>query len=153
MTTLAGRLLRILGLGAATAVALLVVALAIGSTAAKDSSNGNPSQQTSEQTPLIDDSDGPTRGALPPEAFDLDGIDLSVAPDYVEALGQDGQVVGYIPKQFFDKQHQSGKEPLPVYGDDLTTLIGHHVPGKGFVPLGTNLDDVQSSEVDVAPSP
>ena len=26
-------------------------------------------------------------------------------------------------------------DPLPVYGEDLVTLVGHQVPGQGFVPL------------------
>lgn len=27
---------------------------------------------------------------------------------------------------------------MSVYGEDLTTLIGHIVPGQGFAPLGSS---------------
>lgn len=34
----------------------------------------------------------------------------------------------------------------PVYGEDLKTLVGHMVPGRGFVPLGVDEKSVPTFE-------
>ena len=89
----------------------------------------------------------PTKGPIPPDAVPPAGgaINEALVPDFVSAYGQDGvTIAGYVPKALL--LHHSGSVPgspdnppqdqaLPVYGEDLTTLVGHMVPGKGFVPL------------------
>lgn len=105
----------------------------------------------------------PTRGTVPTSALQPGGgVDLSKVPDFVSALGHDGQVVGYIPKsQLFPPSSPQSTQASPllpgdtyraptaadmaasnakliytVYGPDLTTVVGHMYPGIGFVPLG-----------------
>jgi hypothetical protein len=118
------------------------------------SSGGNPSSATATAT----------AGTVPTSAFQADGgVDLSKVPDFISALGKDGQVVGYIPKsQLFpssppapanlstplsaagpyraptaaDMAAQNAKLIYTVYGRDLTTVVGHEYPRVGFVPLG-----------------
>lgn len=89
---------------------------------------------------------GPTRGPIPPAAFQAGGaVDPNLVPDFVPALGHDGNVVGYVPKEFliqgtgaaFSKVRPVAPN-VPVYKDDLQTLVGYMVPGRGFVPLGVD---------------
>jgi len=40
----------------------------------------------------------------------------------------------------------------PVYGEDLRTVVGHMVPGKGFIPAGVDPATVSAIPVQVAPS-
>jgi hypothetical protein len=144
MTALKIRRRRILSLGAAI---LVMAAAAIGVTSVAAGGSA------------------PTKGAIPHEAFKPDGIDLSLAPDFVQAVGRNGDVVGYIPKEYFVTQTGPVTDaPLgpdgrptsntkPVYGDDLKTLVGHFVPGIGFVPIGTDPRTVPSFVVEAAPAP
>lgn len=98
----------------------------------------------------------PTKGRMPAAAMHNGQIDLSLAPDFIEALGRDGEIVGYIPKEYLGAQtpvDTNGDElPLPVYADDLTTLIGSNVAGVGFVPLGVRPESLPTFEVTVAPA-
>ena len=57
----------------------------------------------------------------------------------------DDSIVGYVPKAYVlhtNLPSVSSQVPqlpdAPVYADDLTTLIGHMVAGRGFVPLGAD---------------
>lgn len=101
----------------------------------------------------------PSKGPIPEAAFTTTGIDPVLVPDFVQAVGRDGSVVGYIPK---DAALSTSRGPLaadgrptaaivPVYGADLTTLVGHFYPGRGFVPLGTDPEAVPTITVRVAP--
>jgi hypothetical protein len=56
-------------------------------------------------------------------------------------------IVGYVPKGILlgprsarggTPQNPPQDIPMPVYGEDLTTLIGHMVAGQGFVPLSSS---------------
>jgi hypothetical protein len=93
----------------------------------------------------------PTKGSIPVEASPPGGGELNMAlvPDFVGALGgPTGEtIVGYVPKELLlgprpplvgTPQNPPQELPLPVYGEDLTTLVGHMVPGQGFVPLGAS---------------
>ena len=90
----------------------------------------------------------PSKGPIPPQAYRPDGqIDASLVPDFVPALGRDGEVAGYVPKAYVIGSggitHMIGAptgDVAPVYAEDLRTLVGHMVPGKGFVPLGVDPD-------------
>ena len=85
----------------------------------------------------------PTKGPL---VNDTNGqTDWAASPDYIPALGNDGQtIVGYIRKNDLQPYPpgtlppgvQPGRGPLEVFDETLTKLVGHHVPGVGFVPLG-----------------
>jgi hypothetical protein len=89
----------------------------------------------------------PTKGRIPPDATPAGGgaTNEALIPDFVSAYGQDGvTIAGYVPKQFLLRStgvvggtpdNPPPDEPMPVYGEDLTTLVGHMVPGEGFVPL------------------
>jgi hypothetical protein len=91
----------------------------------------------------------PTRGPLPAGATVGGRVDLALVPDFVSVLGgPTGQtIVGYAPKeQLLNPSPLRGSPnnppqplPVPVYGDDLTTLVGHVVPDHGFVPIGSSL--------------
>lgn len=93
----------------------------------------------------------PTKGRVPNEATPPEGgmTNLALVPDFVAYVGRSGEVViGYIAK---DDLFMSGRNipgspadppqapPLRVYGEDLVTVIGHDVPGVGFVAAGESM--------------
>jgi hypothetical protein len=81
-----------------------------------------------------------TKGRIPSGAFRSDGtVDPNQVPDFVPALGRDGEVVGYVTRQDLGLDDNTGEaQVMAVYGDDLSTVIGHMVAGVGYVPLGTD---------------
>jgi hypothetical protein len=91
----------------------------------------------------------PTKGPIPDNASPPQGGPTygALVPDFVSALTQDGvTIAGYVPKRYligpFDRlpgtpSNPPQDAPQPVFADDLTTLVGHMVPGSGFVPLGS----------------
>lgn len=93
----------------------------------------------------------PTKGRIPEEATPREGgeINMALVPDFVSTLGgPTGEtMVGYVPKDLlFNPRLEPGGTPedppqdvpMPVYGEDLKTLVGHMVAGQGFVPLGSS---------------
>jgi hypothetical protein len=99
----------------------------------------------------------PTVGTIPASAISSGGMDTSQIPDFVPVIGQNGNVVGYIRKQDLfmqstqsagtggaagptvqDEQNEAARATAPVYGPDLTTVVGHMEPNVGFVPLGSS---------------
>jgi hypothetical protein len=105
----------------------------------------------------------PTRGPIPDNASPRQGgpIYPALVPDFVPALAGDGTTIaGYVPKRYLIGPFESlpgtpsnppQDQPQPVYADDLETLVGHMVPGSGFVPLGSPVPSGGPSE-SVAPS-
>ena len=93
-------------------------------------SNSEPSTSTPTLTcPLSGVApNGKTYGTLPHPPS------TAPTPDYVGVEGNDGQRVGY--------ERLGGASPNTVYGCDLTTVVGHLVPNKGFVPVGVNPETV-----------
>ena len=91
----------------------------------------------------------PTKGPIPADATPPEGgtPNDALVPDFVSAFGRDGvSIAGYIPKAYLVEgrtpvpgtpSNPPQPEPLPVYGEDLATLVGHMVPGVGFVALGS----------------
>jgi hypothetical protein len=82
-----------------------------------------------------------TKGAVPIESNGT--LDLGQAPDFIIVVGGSGQVVGYVPRSDLVPQSANASMPvsgdgqlLPVYGPDLSTLVGHLYPGVGYVKLG-----------------
>jgi hypothetical protein len=91
----------------------------------------------------------PTKGRIPADATPPEGgeTNMALVPDFVGVWGgPTGEtIVGYVPKDLlFNPRSEPGGTlenppqdvPMPVYGEDLTTLVGHMVAGQGFVPLG-----------------
>jgi hypothetical protein len=101
----------------------------------------------------------PTKGPIPDGATPPEGgtINDALVPDFVSVWSSDGATVaGYAPKEYLlhpsvGPGNPPQPEPVPVYGEDLTTLIGHMVPGAGFVALGATAVPARPS-VSVGPS-
>lgn len=99
----------------------------------------------------------PTKGPVPREAaVPGQAIDPNAVPDYVSVLGRDGTIVGYSPKDLIlNPQVAPGflgqPHSIPVYGDDLRTLVGQLVPDRGFVPVGAAVDSVPTVDASAAP--
>ena len=98
---------------------------------------------------------GASRGTMPPA--DANGaVDPSAVPDFIAYSGHADRIIGWVPKSYLvePEQHCGGPQcdPIPVYADDLVTLIGHDVPGRGFVPLGVDPAAVPERPVVVGPS-
>lgn len=106
----------------------------------------------------------PTKGPIPDEASPPQGgpIYPALVPDFIPALARDGTTIaGYVPKVSLIESrgvipgtpsNPPQEPPEPVYAEDLTTLVGHMVPGVGFVPLGSAVPSGGPS-VSVAPAP
>jgi hypothetical protein len=81
----------------------------------------------------------PTKGPIPQQAFQPGGrIDRSLVPDYVPVGGPEGGIVGYVTRDAALDPPPIGGDAVsnvPVFGEDLTELVGHMVDGRGFVPL------------------
>ena len=92
----------------------------------------------------------PTKGPMPDNASPPQGGPIygSLVPDFIPALTRDGTTIaGYVPKKYLigpldalpgTPSNPPQQPPEPVYAEDLTTLVGHMVPGVGFVPLGAS---------------
>lgn len=106
----------------------------------------------------------PTKGPIPDNASPPQGGPTypALVPDFVSAWARDGvTIAGYVPKRYLigpfaplpgTPSNPPQDEPQPVYADDLTTLVGHMVPGVGFVPLNSSAPPVGPT-ASVAPPP
>lgn len=106
----------------------------------------------------------PTKGPIPDNASPPQGGPTygALVPDFIPALARDGTTIaGYVPKRYligpFDDlpgtpSSPPQQPPVPVFADDLATLVGHMVPGVGFVPLGASPLPIAPS-ASVAPQP
>jgi len=86
-----------------------------------------------------------------PAAGPNGSVDERQVPDFIAFVGQADHVIGWVPKAYLIDDTLPD-EAIPVYADDLRTLIGHAVAGKGFVPLGVDASLVPDLPVHVAPS-
>ena len=77
----------------------------------------------------------PTKGRVPTNGYGSAGDAYDALwPDFISTYGRDGvSIAGYIPKQYLLRGSHDG--PMPVYGEDLRTLVGYQVAGEGFVPI------------------
>lgn len=100
-----------------------------------------------------------TKGPIPDAAFRVNGdLDARLVPDFVPAYGRDGETIaGYIAKaDILHRNIPAVSETVPVlpamavYGEDLVTVVGHMVPGKGYVPLGKDPRAFPDVEVEVS---
>jgi hypothetical protein len=97
-----------------------------------------------------------TKGTMPPPGAD-GHVNASLAPDFIAVAGRDGGIAGYVPRSYLlpEPTTTTGRPveaDIPVYGNDLQTLIGHMVAGKGFVPLGVDPATVPKVPVQAGPS-
>ena len=71
-----------------------------------------------------------TKGPIPDDAINDAGmLDESRIPDFIPALNRDGEIAGYVRHCAI-----AAGGAVPVYADDLTTVVGHMIPNRGFVP-------------------
>ena len=94
---------------------------------------------------------------MPPPGRD-GAPDASAAPDFIAVAAPDGGIAGYVPKAYLFPDvsvanGRPGPTDVPVYGEDLRTLVGHMVAGRGFVPVGVDPLTVPTFQVETAPSP
>ena len=94
----------------------------------------------------------PTKGRIPNSAIEGGRIDLAAVPDYIPALDQQGYAIGYVSKWLAIGDDKSDYlDPIPVFGDDLKTLVGHMITDVGFVPLRDSSDAYPTFRTVVAP--
>lgn len=80
----------------------------------------------------------PTFGTIPEDAWLEDGtFDADRAPDYIVAWARDGSEAGYVAAADILVENDEDAA-IPVVNDELN-LVGHMVPGKGFIAVGTPL--------------
>lgn len=90
-----------------------------------------------------------SKGTMPPAGPNGE-INASQAPDFIAVAGQGGGIAGYTPRRYLFSA--PSQEPWPVYADDLRTLVGHMIAGKGFVPVGVDPATVPNKHVEAGPS-
>jgi hypothetical protein len=101
-----------------------------------------------------------TKGPIPEAAHLANGIDATLVPDFVPVWGRDGtSYAGYVPKAYVLGQTMptvTSSRPevgvAPVYAADLTTLVGHMYPDRGFVPLGVDPNSIPTTPVQQGPA-
>lgn len=89
---------------------------------------------------------GPVHGTPPTVGRVSDDPDAPM-PDFIPVAYRDRDgIAGYVASR---DMYQVGtfpwwyqQPPIPVYAEDLWTLIGFMFPGKGFVPLGVDPNTV-----------
>jgi hypothetical protein len=96
-----------------------------------------------------------TKGTMPPGGPNGD-IDPRAVPDFIAVVVGNGDELGYVRKEFLLPAPTTYSElphsdPWPVYAEDLRTLIGHMVQGKGFVPLGVDPATIPNRPVHMGP--
>ncbi len=102
----------------------------------------------------------PTMGTIPREAIQDGKVDLSLVPDYIVALGRDGNPVGYVSREqalgsSSDQVDKAGRPmaiAVPVFTSDLKTVVGYMYPGRGFVPVGSDPQSVPQLTVEQGPA-
>ena len=90
-----------------------------------------------------------TFGNIPEEAWMADGsVDTNLVPDFITALARDGSIAGYVSANhlFGDEALVRDDQPIPVI-DKERNLVGHMVPGRGFVAVGEPFDSVEKFPV------
>jgi len=72
-------------------------------------------------------------------------VDPSAMPDFIAVAGDVGQV-GWVEKAAVT---DPSDRTWPVYADDLRTVVGLLVPGRGFVPAGIDPNAAPTKDVHV----
>ncbi len=92
---------------------------------------------------------GETEGPIPVSDFNGGPLNASSLPDYI-SVESGGEIVGYVTRgSVAPAVGQAVPGPgssVPVMNAALTAIVGHMVPGKGFVPItGTGLPATESN--------
>lgn len=113
------------------AAAVVVTLLGIQALGQAPSTGGGPEPTAT--------ADARTKGPIPDSAWQVDGtIDMSQVPDFIPATDGDG-IAGWISSaDALPPDGTKSPDEIPVFADDLRTLVGHMFPGVGFVPLGAD---------------
>lgn len=91
----------------------------------------------------------PTKGPVPPDAVQNGSFNKALIPDFIPALGGNGQIVGYVARDLAIPEGPPIDGPIPVYADDLSTLVGYMQPGHGFVGVDGSTDAAPVTPVTV----
>jgi hypothetical protein len=89
-----------------------------------------------------------TKGTMPPPGPNGE-VDASSTPDFIAVAGRDSGIAGYARREDVLSPTDNA---FPVYGDDLRTVVGQMVPGKGYVPVGVDPNAIPKIPVVVAPA-
>jgi hypothetical protein len=89
-----------------------------------------------------------TKGTMPPPGPN-GAFDASSAPDFIAVAGRESGIAGYARREDILNPTDHA---FPVYGDDLRTVVGQMVPGKGFIPVGVDPNAIPKLPVVVAPA-
>lgn len=89
-----------------------------------------------------------SKGTMPPPGPNGE-VDDSSAPDFIAVAGREDGIAGYARRQ---DVFSTADHAFPVYGDDLRTVVGQMVPGKGFIPVGVDPHMVPNLPVEVGPA-
>jgi hypothetical protein len=88
-----------------------------------------------------------TKGTMPPPGPNGE-VDPRSVPDFLAVAGREDGIAGYARSG--DVLGASDRA-FPVYADDLRTVVGQMVPGKGFIPAGVDPDTVPDIPVEAGP--
>jgi hypothetical protein len=91
---------------------------------------------------------GGSKGTIPPPGANGE-VDASAAPDFLAVAGNGPGIAGYARQE---DMLDPGDGPFPVFADDLRTVVGQMIPGRGFVPAGVDPESVPTFAVEVGPS-
>lgn len=89
-----------------------------------------------------------SKGTIPPPGPNGE-VDASFAPDFLAVAGRGAGIAGYARRE---DVLTPGDAPFPVYGDDLTTVVGQMVPNRGFVPAGVDPATIPTFAAEAGPS-
>jgi hypothetical protein len=87
-----------------------------------------------------------TKGTMPPPGPN-GALDPSALPDFVAVAGPVG-IAGYVAK---DAVLDPSDRTWPVYASDLQTVVGHMIPGRGFVAVGVDPATVPTFDLIAGP--
>jgi hypothetical protein len=85
----------------------------------------------------------PTFGTIPVAVLEAgEAVPASDLPDYIVAWDRDGNVAGYVAARYVwpilgQEDALGSDEAIPVVDTEFD-IVGHMVPGVGFVPLGVD---------------
>ncbi len=123
--------------------AVFVVVLASGALAAE------PTTAHDHGSHQVAPGDEPTKGLIPSDATLPDGSpDFSQFPDFVPASDRDGNIAGYVPVRAVFIDPNDDNLPIPVFAEDLSTLVGHMVPDFGFVALDESIESMEALPIE-----
>ena len=99
-------------------------------------------------SPVEADSDK-TVGRLDATFF-AEGQPEGAIPDFIPAYDNAGVEVGFVSTR---ATFTAADGPIEVYERDLRTVVGHHYPDIGFVPLGDDPDGYRSRSAEFTRGP